>query len=149
MGNRGEGWVVLQGILFAIIFITQKWSFAECPLIVRIAGLIILILGGSIGTWGVFDLGRNISPFPKPKQTGTLVTGGIYSIVRHPIYGGLIIGTFGWSLLVSNLLGIPMSLVLFIFFDAKSRREERWLFEKFPEYAEYSRRVKKLIPWLY
>jgi protein-S-isoprenylcysteine O-methyltransferase Ste14 len=149
MGKRGEGWVVLQGILFAILLLTQRWSFAECPLIVRAAGLLLLIGGGVLGTWGVIELGRNISPFPKPKQTGTLVTAGMYSIVRHPIYGGLIIGTLGWSLLVSNLLGIPMSLVLFIFFDAKSRREEKWLQERYPGYRDYAKRVKKLIPYIY
>ena len=39
--------------------------------------------------------------------------------------------------------------VLFVFFDVKSRLEERWLTEKFAGYPEYRTRVKKLIPWVY
>jgi protein-S-isoprenylcysteine O-methyltransferase Ste14 len=36
-----------------------------------------------------------------------------------------------------------------VFFDAKSRIEEVWLTEKFPDYTNYSTSVKKLIPWVY
>ena len=39
--------------------------------------------------------------------------------------------------------------VLLAFFDVKSRREERWLTEKFPDYAAYRTRVHKLIPFVY
>jgi len=40
-------------------------------------------------------------------------------------------------------------VALFIFFDLKSRREERWLREAYPEYGDYQKRVKKLVPWVY
>jgi protein-S-isoprenylcysteine O-methyltransferase Ste14 len=49
----------------------------------------------------------------------------------------------------TNLLGVGLAAVLFIFFDLKSRREERWLMEAYPGYAKYRQRVRKLIPFVY
>ena len=37
----------------------------------------------------------------------------------------------------------------FVLLDVKSRREEKWLAEKFPTYAAYARRVRNLVPFLY
>jgi len=36
-----------------------------------------------------------------------------------------------------------------MFFDVKAKKEETWLIEKFPDYANYRNSVKKLIPWIY
>ena len=79
----------------------------------------------------------------------TLVQRGAYGIVRHPIYSGLITGAFGWALLNTSVVTLIYASVLLVFFDIKSRREERWLARKFPEYAAYQRRVRKLIPFVY
>ena len=46
-------------------------------------------------------------------------------------------------------MGLALAAVVLVFFDIKSRREERWLMAKFPEYAGYRRRVRKHIPYLY
>jgi protein-S-isoprenylcysteine O-methyltransferase Ste14 len=78
-----------------------------------------------------------------------LVTGGPYAFVRHPIYTGIILGTLGWALLRSNLLGVALAIAAFIFFDLKSRQEEVWLTEAYAGYPNYQRRVRKLIPWVY
>jgi protein-S-isoprenylcysteine O-methyltransferase Ste14 len=80
---------------------------------------------------------------------GHLVTGGIYGIVRHPLYSAIVLGALGWGLVTDNLLAIALSALLFLFFDLKSRREEKWLVQEYPDYAGYRRRVKKLIPWVY
>ena len=49
--------------------------------------------------------------------------------------------------IIKRLLLLPV--LLFIFFDLKSRREEQWLREAYPDYPAYQKRVKKLIPWVY
>ncbi|MFN7210957.1 MAG: isoprenylcysteine carboxylmethyltransferase family protein, partial [Aggregatilineales bacterium] len=56
---------------------------------------------------------------------------------------------FGWSLWQTSLVALALSLALCLFFDRKAAQEERWLQAQYPEYAEYRRRVKKLIPFLY
>jgi protein-S-isoprenylcysteine O-methyltransferase Ste14 len=97
----------------------------------------------------VLDLGRNLTPLPFPKASGSLVQTGIYGWVRHPLYGGLVLGALSWAIFhlsFSHLLGV---LVLLLFFNAKADREETWLLQTYPEYAEYRTHVKKLLPWLY
>jgi protein-S-isoprenylcysteine O-methyltransferase Ste14 len=149
MGKRGEGWVVLQVVLFAIILLTPRIPDVMLPLWLRGIGGLFLLIGGISGTWGVLALGRNLTAVPKPIEGGELVTGGPYAFVRHPIYTGIILGTLGWGLLRSNLLGVALAIAAFIFFDMKSRQEEKWLVEAYAGYPEYQRRVRKLIPWVH
>jgi protein-S-isoprenylcysteine O-methyltransferase Ste14 len=149
LGKRGEGWVVLQLFLFATILVSPKVEAVQLPLWLRIVGAVVILGGGCLGTLGILSLGRNLTAFPKPKEGGYLVSTGVYRLVRHPIYSGIIFGSLGWALLTNTLLGIGLAVVLFLFFDLKSRREERWLSEAYSDYPAYQKRVKKLVPFLY
>ena len=149
MGRRGEGWFLLQMILFGVILVAPRIIPVTFPSWLQGLGVLLLAAGGVFGTWGMVALGRNLTPFPKPIEGGELVTSGPYARVRHPIYTGLILGTLGWALFRANLIGVALAAALFIFFDLKSRREERWLAEAYAGYADYQRRVRKLIPWIY
>ena len=88
---------------------------------------------------------RAKSSLPESK----LRTGGAYALVRHPLYTGILIMALGWSLMTHSLAGLVFDVMLFVFFDRKAAREEAWLAEKFPDYKAYSKRVKKLVPWVY
>ena len=149
MGRRGEGWFLLQMVLFGVILVAPRIISMSFPWWLQGLGVVLLAAGGVFGTWGMVALGRNLTPFPKPIEGGELVTTGPYARVRHPIYTGLILGTLGWALFRANLIGVALAAALFIFFDLKSRREERWLVEAYADYPEYQRRVRKLIPWIY
>jgi protein-S-isoprenylcysteine O-methyltransferase Ste14 len=98
---------------------------------------------------GLIDLGRNLTAVPRPRADAQLVETGIFALVRHPLYGGLILGSLGWSLLLGSLLALPFVAALAIVLDAKSRREEAWLEDRFPEYADYRTRTRRMIPWVY
>lgn len=153
-GPNGEWYVVVQILLFGILFIipflgqTPEWP-APFNRIAQILGLILALLGVGIAFWGVNSLGRNLTAVPKPKQNAQMVQQGAYRLVRHPIYSGVILAGFGWSLLNNSLLALLVAVILFIFFDIKSRKEEGWLVEKYENYAVYQRQVKKLIPFVY
>jgi len=99
--------------------------------------------------FGVLSLGSNLTAVPYPKEEAVLVVSGAYRFVRHPIYSGIILGSLGWSLLTNSLLALFLTLVLFIFFDVKSRREEQWLKDKYTNYPSYQKQVRKLIPLIY
>jgi len=98
---------------------------------------------------GVLDLRENLTPFPKPLPGANLVDTGAYGLVRHPIYGGLILGGAGWSLFMASPLALFLALMLAVFFDLKSRREELWLAEQFAEYEAYRSRTRRMLPWVY
>ena len=150
MGSRGEGWVIGQFVIGAAILVSTFFTRVELPFFVQLIGGALFLIGGIIAGAGLLHLGENLTPFPKPKDGNhALVTSGMYSIVRHPIYSGIALGALGWTLWWGTLLGIALAILLFIWFDLKSRREEKWLVEKYPEYAAYQARVKKLIPFVY
>jgi protein-S-isoprenylcysteine O-methyltransferase Ste14 len=152
LGPRGEGWVVLQTLLFAVIvacsFANVYWPHgAESYLVVL--GLLVIAAGLVLLVLGATALGRSFTALPRPKRTAELRQGGIYRLVRHPVYGGVLLLALGWSLADAPLALIPTAL-LAVVFDLKSRREEAWLRERYPEYAAYSERTpRRFIPFAY
>jgi protein-S-isoprenylcysteine O-methyltransferase Ste14 len=113
------------------------------------AGFLLFTLGGVCGLAGVWVLGGSRTPFPKPRPTAALVKHGIYSLMRHPLYTSVVLASLGWALIWQSVPALTAALVLAPFFDAKARREERWLAAKFPDYADYARKVRRFIPWVY
>lgn len=154
-GARGEWWVVGQFILVPVI-LAATWltrAPAGWPGALRwlgaAAGLACLVLAATFALGGILHLGRNLTTVPRPIDDGHLVQEGLYRVVRHPIYAGVIWGCLGFTLLANSLPGVALAGVVFAYFDQKSRREERWLAERYPAYPAYRQRVRKLIPWLY
>lgn len=154
--TRGEWYVAVQTVLFALVALGPLSMASLRPDLSATARVVVGVIGlalGGIGLLlalaGLFGLGANLSVFPHPKDDATLVQSGAYGIVRHPIYSGLVIGAVGWALLTVSTITLLYAGVLFVFFDAKSRREERMLARKFAEYTAYQQRVRKLIPFVY
>ncbi len=154
-GARGDWYVAGQAILGVLVLFGPRacegwpaWGhpYAE---IAAIAGVALFLTGVLLFAAGVFKLGPNFTPVPFPKDEATLVETGPYGFVRHPMYSGALMAALGWALWVHGWLTIGYALVLFLFFDIKSRREEKWLKEKFSGYEGYQRRVRKLIPYVY
>jgi len=154
-GARGEWYVVMQFIIFGFIAVGPRsapglpvWA-KPYTLVANVAGVALMVAGAALALWGVRALGTNLTMLPYPKEGSTLVTSGPYRLVRNPIYGGLILGSFGLALAVHSWLSLAYALALLVLFDLKSRREERWLRERYPAYIDYQRRVKKLLPWVW
>jgi protein-S-isoprenylcysteine O-methyltransferase Ste14 len=150
--ERGEWYVAAQAGLMAAVLaaplLDGRASFSWSDMTV-IAGGTIIALGSVFMILGSVGLGRNLSPFPKPKDISSLVETGVFAIVRHPIYTGITLCAIGWSLASQSIAAFVVALVLLLFFDFKARREERWLRAKFASYEAYRARVKKLIPLVY
>jgi protein-S-isoprenylcysteine O-methyltransferase Ste14 len=102
-----------------------------------------------IAALGLLGLRENLTAVPRPVEGGRLVDTGVYGLVRHPIYTGIIAAAVGWGLLAASPPALVVAIGLGIFFDLKSRREEAWLLDAYPAYAGYRRRVRKLIPLVY
>ncbi len=148
--ERGGSWVVAQFIVMtAWIVLTPKGhKLTDSPL-GRAVAAVLLSAGAATGVSGALVLGKSLTPFPKPPVEARLVRRGIYSIMRHPIYTGLIALSFGWACLWSSGRGVALGLIQALLLDIKARREEYWLREKFSDYQEYAVKVRRLIPWLY
>jgi protein-S-isoprenylcysteine O-methyltransferase Ste14 len=155
-GERGEYLVLLQGALligFMLLPVYRPAAWAiDSSALLYVGSCIAAVLGLGASVLivkGLLDLGRNLTPLPYPRDDGQLVQSGAYGIVRHPLYSGLILAALSWVVFQLSLSHLIAAAILFAFFDAKARREEAWLTEKYPEYSDYQQRVKKLIPGVY
>ena len=160
LGPRGVGWVLLQGILLALVgaaglralagadgLLGAAWSG---PVRILTSAVAVALMGaGVVQAWrGVRDLGESLTPLPHPRDDADLVETGIYGSVRHPIYGGLILLGLGWALLAASPLALALALLLVPFFWLKSSIEERWLEQRFAGYDAYRDRTGRFIAWL-
>jgi protein-S-isoprenylcysteine O-methyltransferase Ste14 len=146
---RGGWWVLAQLPLLVAAYLVPPWTGAASSDLLAGAGLLLVAAGALQAAAAALTLGRALTPFPRPLEQGTLRTRGLYALVRHPIYSGILLMAVGWSLHHHSPAGLAFDLLLFVFFDRKAAREERWLMERYPDYAAYRTRVRKLIPYLY
>ena len=135
LGPRGEGWLALQFVLLALVALSGVVSGqAFSAGLASLAGVALMMSGAALLGRGLMDLGSNLTPLPHPRDDAQLVESGVYGLVRHPLYGGLILTAVGWSLVSVSFVTLALTLVLAVFFDLKSRREEAWLSVRFSGY---------------
>lgn len=152
-GPRGEWYVVVQIVLFVLIlWAPRNVSGLSWPLsgaVSSITGIVLMALGMALSIAAALNLGTNLTPLPHPKDDASLVVSGPYRLLRHPMYGGVILLALGWAFYVEGWLTLACTALTILFFDIKTRREECWLLQRFPDYAAYRTRVRKLIPFIY
>jgi protein-S-isoprenylcysteine O-methyltransferase Ste14 len=152
LGSRGEGWVAIQILLIGLAVAAglrgPRWPRVTRSL--RLLAAVPLALGGvALFAGGSQRLGRQLTPFPRPTAEGTLKQEGAYRLVRHPIYGGVLLVGAAWALLSSPRTLLPLALAA-PFLEAKRSREEAWLAERHPDYAAYRERVpRRFIPFVW
>lgn len=148
--SKGGHWVALQTAILAGIAIGAPAAgrTAEAPL--QLASAALLLAAGTVFfAGGSMQLHRHLTVFTRPVEGAPLVRNGLYRIVRHPIYTGVLLIALGWSILwtcpAAAAATLPLALVLL----RKATLEERFLRHRFPEYESYSREVRwRLVPRL-
>ncbi len=150
-GTRGEWLVVGQLILMAAVAFAPaawRWAGPYRPLWVAL-GALLVIAGGWLGLRALYELGPSLTILPWPIPRDTFVRTGLYARTRHPAYGGLLIAALGWALWRSSGLHLVLTAVLAFYMHVKMRMEEAFLVARFPDYADYRARTKRMIPRIY
>jgi protein-S-isoprenylcysteine O-methyltransferase Ste14 len=154
--DRGNRWVVLavgvigllNGYLPAYADRVNYWTIDGDT--IRWLGVFLFTAGGALRLWPVFVLGNRFSGLVAIQPGHTLVTGGIYGIVRHPSYLGLLINSIGWALAFRSGVGLLFTALMLPPLIARIRAEEALLRSQFgAEYGAYSAHTWRLIPGLY
>ena len=117
---------------------------------IDITGTVFTILGVAFAIWSRQSLRNNWSGEVAIKEGQQFIHSGPYTIVRHPIYAGMLLALLGTTLVAStvgSLLGFALAMLSLW---QKASIEEQFLIVEFGEqYANYQREVKFLIPFIY
>ena len=118
--------------------------------LVRYLGLALFVVGCVLRLAPVFVLGRRFSGLVAIQEGHELVTGGLYRVIRHPSYLGLLMALFGWALVFRSGIGVLVSALLVPPLVARMNSEEALLESEFgTRYEDYRRRTWRLVPFLY
>jgi protein-S-isoprenylcysteine O-methyltransferase Ste14 len=117
---------------------------------IRWLGVVLFVVGGALRLWPVFVLGNRFSGLVAIQPEHTLVTSGIYGVIRHPSYLGLFVNSLGWSLAFRSAVGVLLTALTMVPLLARISAEERLLRSQFgDEYEAYRARTSRLLPGIY
>ena len=138
--------VFLQFFIISLHFF--QWEFIPQKQIIQASpfsyflGILIIIIAFILMLISIKDLGRNLSPFPRPIKNSNLVTTGIYRFTRHPMYYSLIFISIGVFITKLSIYYLFLSISLGLIIKFKIALEEQYLNNKFKSYLIYKNEVK-------
>jgi protein-S-isoprenylcysteine O-methyltransferase Ste14 len=154
--DRGNRWVIaalgVLGILAGFLpAYTDRKGFAVLDGDgIRWLGVLLFAGGGALRIWPVFVLGRRFSGLVAIQPGHRLVTDGVYGVIRHPSYLGLLISSLGWALVFRSAVGVVLAALMIPPLLARIRAEEKLLRSHFGvEYEIYSSHTARLVPGVF
>jgi protein-S-isoprenylcysteine O-methyltransferase Ste14 len=154
--DRSNRWVIVAIVLIGLLdiylpaYADRKDFWTIDGDTIRWLGVFLFAAGGALRIWPVFVLGHRFSGLVAIQPGHTLVTGGVYGVIRNPSYLGLLVNSLGWGLAFRSGVGVLLTALLIPPLLARIGAEERLLRSQFDgEYDIYCARTSRLIPWLY
>lgn len=117
----------------------------------RIGGYILVISGFIASMLALKKLGDNWTGmfYYRIKKKQQLVTSGVYSLIRHPIYSAVLVELLGFELIANSWISLILLISGFWIFYKHSQKEEKLLKQAFgSEFVSYKKRTKLFLPWL-
>lgn len=137
------------GIVLVLHFHPAYASFADPGPILAVIGVLLAAAGIALCVWARRHLGRNWGMPMSNIQGAELITSGPYRLIRHPIYGGILLALFGTTLATSWSLLIVLAVVS-VYFTYGALGEERRMIKLFPkDYPAYKTKSKMLVPFIF
>lgn len=138
--------------LFVVVKIRwfYPWNLSLTPhtLLTSWIGAAVCVIGLGITIWSRWTLAGNWSSDVRFKQGHELVQRGPYRFVRHPIYTGILLMCLAPPIQYGRLHHWLGTLIIWIGIWVKLKQEETIMLQHFPQYAEYRKRVKALVPFV-
>ncbi len=151
LGWRGQALVAGQFVLFGVLAVVAlSTAGADPSALLTLGGLAVAALGGLLVVGALLGLGTSLSALPDPRPGSELSERGVFGLVRHPIYGGLLLGGISSSILLQTWWPLPVLAVLAGLLTVKAGLEERALTLMHPGYTDYAARVRRrFIPFVW
>ena len=146
--TRGNILVTIQLVLLALLGFVPGGALWPVHGVVGVSGWVLVGLGVVILGVSFVNLGSALTAHPIPVEKASLKTTGLYAVVRHPIYLGLLVLALGLAVLAASPWHIAFFVALSVLLHVKAGFEERLLRAVYPEYEAYASRVGRLVPRL-
>jgi len=137
-----------QFLLLGALAFLPHGSLWSVNVFVIVAAIALGILGAALAVLGVLGLGEALTASPIPRANAELVTGGVYGLMRSPIYAGLMTAGVALVLIGASAWHVVIWVALVGLLSAKARWEERMLVAEHPDYRSYGARVGRFVPGL-
>lgn len=141
------GFVAGQFALIVLVLALPSGSAWTVPGWLRAAALALGLVGLAALVVGIANLGRSLTALPTPVEHGELRRDGLYRLVRHPIYAGIIGLAASSALRSGSWAVVAATAALTGWFSAKARWEEMHLRRRYPDYADYAARTPRFVPF--
>jgi len=146
-------WLIIMASVAARVYVAGHWPAAALPhgRMFALAGVVLFVAGLLLRWWAIITLGRFFTVDVTIEKDQELVDRGPFRVVRHPSYTGVLLAFVGfglslrnWAALLVILLPIGAAFIhrMNVEEDALSRALGR-------RYADYMKRTKRLVPFVY
>jgi protein-S-isoprenylcysteine O-methyltransferase Ste14 len=109
----------------------------------------LLVLSLFLALWAMFIMKFHFNGAPEVLPGVTLKTSGPYKLIRHPMYTSLLILGAVWIINDFSVIRLVIFIILLTDLLYKIDYEEKCILEKFPEYTEYKKHTKRIIPFIF
>jgi protein-S-isoprenylcysteine O-methyltransferase Ste14 len=136
------GLIVMIGALVGLYQIGVLFTAQPIAIALQLIAIGLMI-------WARITFGRRSFHAAATPTAGGLVTTGPYRIIRHPIYTAACL--FGWAAIVVHWSWVSVAWGMLLLLGAVVRMicEEHLVKQKYPEYVEYARVTKRMVPYLF
>lgn len=138
--------LAIQFLIFLLFIVLPNFYTLPLSKIFFWTGIALGIIGLIITVIAASTLGKSLSPYPTPSAQNQLITSGIFAMIRHPIYTGILFFLLGFSLITGGVSRMILFVAAAILFSRKAAYEEEQLILKYPNYSNYKRKTGKFLP---
>lgn len=139
--------VTVQFALLALIVLLPAGSAWSVPGWLDTAAFALEVIGAGVLLVAAVNLGRSLTPLPTPVPHGELRVGGLYRVVRHPIYAGIMALVVGVTIRSTSIAVALATVTLIGWFMVKARWEEQHLTRRYAGYAAYASHTPRFVPF--
>lgn len=136
------GFLIMVAALLGLLATRSLFSPHPVVIAVQAAAAALMI-------WARLTFGERSFHASADPTEGGLVTTGPYRFVRHPIYAAVCLFTFSGALAHLSVRSVVLALLGFGGALVRMLAEERLVTARYPEYAEYAARTKRMVPYLF
>ena len=151
--DRYSVYIIILGSVFSFILAVWGIQFLQADIagVFAWSGILVLYAGIIFRGYSVWTLGRYFTVTVEIKESHRIIKTGPYAYIRHPAYTGSILSLLGMQIGARSLIGLFTVIpIIILMYGYRINMEEKALLDSLgKEYADYKKRTKKLVPFIY